>query len=60
MKHGVDKLDCAVVDYEGTMLPRAVDAMKKGQWVSEQLFNADTPQNFLRAIGVLSVNGSEK
>lgn len=52
IKHGVEGLDAAVVEYERDMLPRAVEALEKGVWYTENLFGADAAQDFLRAIGV--------
>ncbi|KAL6885810.1 putative monooxygenase [Trichoderma evansii] len=49
IKHGVDKLEAAVVDYEKAMLPRAIKAIEKGHWFIQNFFGADTPQDFLYA-----------
>jgi 2-polyprenyl-6-methoxyphenol hydroxylase-like FAD-dependent oxidoreductase len=48
IRHGIDDLESAVIDYEKRMLPRAVEAIAKGQWFIEHFFGADTPQNFLQ------------
>jgi hypothetical protein len=54
IKHGIDNLETAVVEYEKAMLPRAVAAIEKGQWFTEYFFGADTPQSFLQAVGLHS------
>lgn len=48
IKHGIDDLDSAVVEYERAMFPRAVEAINKGQWAVEHLFNAESTQSFLQ------------
>jgi 2-polyprenyl-6-methoxyphenol hydroxylase-like FAD-dependent oxidoreductase len=50
IKHGMDNLDSAVVEYEKAMFPRAVEAINKGQWAAEHLFNAESSQSFLQAV----------
>jgi 2-polyprenyl-6-methoxyphenol hydroxylase-like FAD-dependent oxidoreductase len=49
IKHGIDNLEAAVVDYEKAMLPRAIKAIEKGQWFTQHFFGADAPQDFLHA-----------
>ncbi|KAM0263374.1 hypothetical protein ACHAQJ_001230 [Trichoderma viride] len=35
IKHGIDNLESAVVDYEKAMLPRAIKAIEKGHWFTQ-------------------------
>ncbi|EED19271.1 monoxygenase, putative [Talaromyces stipitatus ATCC 10500] len=49
IKHGIDDLDSAVVEYEKAMFPRAIEAIEKGQWFAEHLFKAESSQSFLQA-----------
>jgi 2-polyprenyl-6-methoxyphenol hydroxylase-like FAD-dependent oxidoreductase len=50
IKHGIDDLESAVVEYEEAMFPRAVEAINKGQWAAEHLFSAESSQSFLQAV----------
>lgn len=52
VKHGVNELDSAVADYEKAILSRAIGAVEKGRWFMDNFFGADSPQDFLRAVGV--------
>lgn len=45
----MDNLDSAVVEYEEAMFPRAVEAINKGLWAVENIFSAESTQNFLQA-----------
>ena len=52
IKHGIDGLDQAVVEYEKAMLPRGTQAIQKGQFMTEKLFGPEAPGSFFKAIGV--------
>lgn len=51
IKHGIDNLEAAVMEYEKLMLPRAIKAINKGNWFTQRFFGANTPQDFLSAAG---------
>ena len=51
IKHGIANLEAAVREYEKAMLPRAIKAIHKGHWFTQEFFGADGPQDFLSAAG---------
>ncbi len=52
VEHGVDNIEQAVVEYEKAMLPRAKEAIQKGEFMTDVLFGAGAPGSFFKAIGM--------
>lgn len=50
-KHGPEEAECAVVEYEKLMFPRALATAEDAEG-AKQLWEPDSPKSFLRSIGL--------